>query len=291
MGVTYSNEAYLIRTSPLRQVYRSAHISAVVMVSCITGCIEKPVRLCFESVGKFVGLHPWWFVTLQLAVSTGLGGGFYFLNDLKSNDIVEQFTPKNGRAKVERRFFQETFPQIDSQFSIIRLNSDGVFASLIFSCQTNILRAAALEEIIRIDGEVRRITSARDAQQFVFSDICATVNGTCNSNVMLDVLDYNASNITYPVYCHSEFNCIHMGNIIGKVEVDHNGVVRSAKAMRLFYYLQDSNNTLEDAWLQDFIDLLSNVTTSKTEVSIFVVTTESVYDHCFPVLNLLINSI
>lgn len=225
------------------------------------------------------------------------------MNDLKSNDIVEQFTPKNGRAKVERRFFQETFPQIDSQFSIIRLNTDGVFASLIFSCQTNILSVTALEEIIRIDGEVRRITAARDAPQLVFSDICATVNGTCNFNVMLDVLDYNASNIdfvniTFPEYCHSEFNCIHMGNIISKVEVDHNGVVRSAKAMRLFYYLQEINNTLENDWLQEFLDLLSNVTTSETEVSgpIFVVTTKSVYYHCVnnffsPVLNILINSI
>uniref|UniRef100_A0A8C2ITU0 SSD domain-containing protein n=1 Tax=Cyprinus carpio TaxID=7962 RepID=A0A8C2ITU0_CYPCA len=36
---------------------------------------------------KFIGLHPWWFVTLQLAVSTGLGGGFYFLNDLKTNGV------------------------------------------------------------------------------------------------------------------------------------------------------------------------------------------------------------
>ncbi len=184
---------------------------------------------------------------------------------------------------MERRFFQETFPQIDSQFSIIRLNTDGAFASLIFSCQTNILSVAALEEIIRIDGEVRGITAACDAQQFVFSDICASVNGTCNSNVMLDVLDYNASNtdfvnITFPEYCLSQFNCIHMGNIISKVEVDHNGVLRSAKAIRLLYYLQESNNTLEDAWLREFVDLLSNVTTSETEVSrpIFVVTTECV---------------
>lgn len=247
------------------------------MVSCITDCIEKPIRLCFENVGKFIGLHPWWFVTFPLAVSAGLGGGFYFLNDLKSNDIVEQFTPTNGRAKVERRFFQETFPQIDSQFSIIRLNTDGVFASLIFSSQTNILSVAALEEIIRIDGEVRGITATRDAQQFEFSDICAAVNGSCNSNVMLDILNYNASNIhlvniTYPEYCHSELSCIHMGNIISKVEVDNSGVVQSAKAMRLFYYLQESNNTLEDAWLQELVDLLSNVTTSETEVSIFVVT-------------------
>ncbi|XP_051554931.1 patched domain-containing protein 3-like [Myxocyprinus asiaticus] len=243
------------------------------MVSCITDCIEKPIRMCLENIGKFVGLHPWWFVTLPLAVSAGLGGGFLFLHDLKSNDIVEQFTPKNGRAKVERRFFQETFPQIDTQFSVLRLNTDGVFASLIFSCQTNVLSVGALDEILRIDGEVRGITANHSAKQFGYSDICATVNGTCYPNVLLDVLNYNASNIqlvniTFPLYCQSESNCIHFGNDISEVEVDDNGVVESAKAMRLFFYLQENNNT-GDIWLQEFVNLLSNITSSLTEVSYF----------------------
>lgn len=243
------------------------------MMSCTTDCIEKPIRRCFECIGKFVGLYPWWFVILPLAVSTGLGGGFYFLNELKSDDIVEQFTPKNGRGKMERLFFQETFPQSDSQFSVIRLNTDGTFASLIFSSPLNILSFTALEEIIRVDREIKRFRVILDEHTFAFSDICANVNGTCNSNLILDVFGYNSSNVrlvnlTYPEYCRSEFNCAHLGNVISEVEVDQHGFVQSAKAMRLFYYLQESNTTLTDAWLQKLVDVLSNITTSKTEVSI-----------------------
>ncbi|XP_056321663.1 patched domain-containing protein 3 [Danio aesculapii] len=243
------------------------------MRSCTTDCIEKPIRRCFESLGKFVGLHPWWFVVLPLVMSSGLGGGFYFLNELKSDDIVEQFTPKKGRAKMEKRFFQETFPQSDSQFSVIRLNTDGVFASLIFSSQSNILSVTALDEIIRVDEEIKRFNVIFDTNTFAFSDICANVNGTCNSNVILDIFGYNASNfsfvnITYPKYCRSEFNCVHLGNVISEVEVNQDGFVQNAKAMRLFYYLQE-NNTMTDAWLQKLVDVLSNVTTSNTEVSYF----------------------
>ncbi|XP_055059919.2 patched domain-containing protein 3 [Misgurnus anguillicaudatus] len=239
------------------------------MVSCVTDCIEKPIRMCFESLGKFVGLHPWWFVTLPLVMSAALGGGFYFLKDLKSNNIVEQFTPKNGHAKLERLFFQETFPQNDTQFSVLRLNTDGVFASVIFSSQTNVLSGETLDEILRIDGDVKEFV----ANQSTYSDICATVNGRCYSNALLDVLGYKASNfhlvnITFPVYCQSEINCIHLGNYMSEVDVDDNGVVKSAKALRLFYYLQE-NSTLGDIWLQGFINLLSNVTTSLTEVAFF----------------------
>lgn len=242
------------------------------MVSCITNCVEKPIRIGFERFGKFVGLHPWWFVSLPLVMSAALGGGFYFLQDLQSNNIVEQFTPKNGRAKVERRFFQETFPQTDTEFSVLRLNTDGVFASVIFTCQTNVLSAEALEEILRMDEEVKVLVANHSSKQFTFSDICATVNGTCYPNALLDVLNYNASNIhrvniTFPVYCQSEFNCIHLENDISEVDVDDNGVVQSAKAVRLVYYLQE-NSTLGDIWLQGFVNLLGNVTTSLTEVSI-----------------------
>ncbi|KAA0718966.1 Patched domain-containing protein 3 RND-type protein RNDEu-3 [Triplophysa tibetana] len=241
------------------------------MVSCITNCIEKPIRIGFERFGKFVGLHPWWFVSLPLVMSAALGGGFYFLQDLKSNNIVEQFTPNNGRAKVERRFFQETFPQTDTEFSVLRLNTDGVFASVIFSCKTNVFSADALEEILRIDGEVKGFIANHSSRQLTFSDICATVNGKCYPNALLDVLNYNASNIhlvnvTFPMHCQSEFNCIYFGNDISEVDVDDNGVVQSAKAVRLVYFLQE-NSTLGDIWLQGFVNLLGNATTSLTEVT------------------------
>ncbi|TRY56091.1 hypothetical protein DNTS_007815 [Danionella cerebrum] len=243
------------------------------MGSFSTDCIEKPIRRCFERLGHFVGLYPWWFIVIPLLVSTGLGGGFYFLKELKCNDIVEQFTPKSGRAKLERRFIQEHFLQDDSQFSMVRLNTDGVFASVIFISLTNILGLEALKEIIEIDEEIRQTTAVYGGQRFKFEDICACANETCNSNAILDVLTYNASNIkfinvTYPEHCFSKFSCIHLGNILSEVEVAHDGGVRSAKAMRLSYYLQE-NTTLADVWLQTIIDLLFNKTTSETKVSFF----------------------
>ncbi|KAK5888620.1 hypothetical protein CesoFtcFv8_014695 [Champsocephalus esox] len=94
-------------------------------------CVERPLRICFEMMGLFVGSHPWWFLIAPLIFSTCLGSGFYLLQDRMSNDIEEQFTPFDGQAKLERKYIQETFTGNDSTFSRLRLSTDGNYAILI----------------------------------------------------------------------------------------------------------------------------------------------------------------
>ncbi|KAK1790765.1 hypothetical protein P4O66_014620, partial [Electrophorus voltai] len=241
---------------------------------CTTDCIEKPLRFCLEKVGRFIALHPWWFVAIPLSLSAAFGGGFYFLDDRKSNDIVQQFTPIDGRGKTEKRFYETFFPPSKEMFSSQRLNSDGVYAALIFTCQTNILTVAGIDEILRMDRKVRRMTARHGGAQFLYDDICARVNKSCNRNLLLHILDYNATNIktvnlTFPVHHHFQLGLIPLDNFIGKVEVDKSDVVQSAKAMRLFYYLQEVNGTLENAWLTEFVRLLINSSTAFTQVSYF----------------------
>ncbi|XP_066508101.1 patched domain-containing protein 3-like [Hoplias malabaricus] len=241
---------------------------------CTTDCLEKLLRLCLEKVGKFIGVHPWWFVVVPLALAGSLGWGFCFLEDRKSNDIVQQFTPIDGRAKTEKQFYKTFFPHNKEAFSSLRLNTDGVYGSLIFTSQTNALSVAALEEILWIDARVTGITIGHGKDIFSYKDICAKVSWRCHLNVLLEILDYNANNIsvvnlTFPIYQHFRMGRVSLEHLLGQVEVDSTEVIQSAKAVRLFYYLQEDNDTLVDAWLNEFVHLLSNVTTSVTEVSYF----------------------
>ncbi|XP_076836981.1 patched domain-containing protein 3 [Brachyhypopomus gauderio] len=241
---------------------------------CTTDCIEKPIRFCLERVGKFIGLHPWWFVSIPLFLSAALGGGFCLLEDRICNDILQQFTPVDGRGKTEKRFFETFFPHNEEMFSSQRLNSDGIYAALIFTCRTNILSVAALDEVLRIDHNVRRMSAQHGAQQFLYDDICARVNNSCYSNLLLHILDYNATNIkmvnlTFPVHHHPQLGRTPLDHFVGKVEVDNRDVIQSAKAVRLFYYLQERNGTLENVWLTEFVRLMSNSSTTFTQVSYF----------------------
>ncbi|TTN01725.1 Patched domain-containing protein 3 [Bagarius yarrelli] len=261
-----------------------------------TNCVEKPVRSCLERLGRFVGRHPWWFIVIPMSLTAALGVGFYFLEDRKSNDIVKQFTPHDGRAKIEKHFFETFFRSSDDldsddddddddndgdygsgSFSALRLTDDGTYASVIVTCERNVLSEDALTEILHLDDHVRKMTKEYNGQKFSYNDVCAHVNDSCQENMLLKVLDYNASNIhtlnlTFPVHYDNTLGAVHIEHSVGQVVVDGDGFVQSAKAVRLTYYLHQSNSMLENAWLDGFVNLLSNNLTYVAQVSYFTST-------------------
>lgn len=246
-----------------------------------TNCVEKPIRSCLERVGRYIGRHPWRFVIIPLSLSAALGVGFYFLEDRTSNDIIKQFTPRDGLAKMEKHFYETFFQSSDQDdddqddddglFSALRLSTDGTYASAIFTCGTNILGEDALAEILLMDDRVKRMTVEYGGGSFSYNDICVRVNRSCQENILLRVLDYKASNIhtlnlTFPVNHDKTIGVVHLEHSVGQVEVDGNGFVQGAKAVRLIYYLRRTDSMLDEAWLNDFVSLLSNTSTNVTQV-------------------------
>ncbi|XP_033837835.1 patched domain-containing protein 3 [Periophthalmus magnuspinnatus] len=236
------------------------------MGSFHTDCIEKHLRAAFKSLGYFVGSHPWWFLFTPLLFSTGLGSGFYFLIAQTSNSIEEQFTPLDGPAKMERKYIQETFPRNGTEFSSIRMTTDGTYATLIAATDTNILSVESLQEIIELDFQIKRMKVQLANGTFDYSDVCALVNGRCSSNTILDLINYDAYNInsinlTFPWY-DSDYGSLPLFTNLGNVELNINSsIVQSAEAIHLFYYLETDKATA-DIWLESFLTLLSNQSTS-----------------------------
>ncbi|XP_069020742.1 patched domain-containing protein 3-like [Embiotoca jacksoni] len=242
------------------------------MARCHTDCTERPLRICFEMMGHFIGSHPWWFLITPLIVSTGLGSGFYFLTDRLSNNIEEQFTPVDGPAKMERKYIEETFPGNDSMFSSLRLSTDGNYATLIAASDGNILTAESLHDILHLDFKIRSMVVQFDNQSFKYVDVCAKLIGSCISNEVLDIIEHYANNIgsvnlTFPWY-HSDFRSIPLYLSLGSVKLNaESSVVESAEAVQLHYYLKDNGKTKTDLWLESFIDLVSNESSPSLQVS------------------------
>lgn len=237
-----------------------------------TDCIERPLRICFEAMGHFIGSHPWWFLIVPLILSMSLGSGFYFLRDRMSNSIEEQFTPVDGRAKTERKYIQETFQGMnESMFSRLRLSTDGNYATLIASSDRNVLTVEALQDILELDFRVRSMAVLYGNESFEYADVCAEMMGSCTSNDILDILKYNASNIesvnlTFPWYS-SEFRRFPLYLSLGSVNFSNeSSLVEGAKAIQLYYYLYDDDKRKTDLWLESFINLLSNESSPSIEV-------------------------
>ncbi len=225
-----------------------------------TDCLERPLSLAFEKLGCVVGRHPCVFVLLALYVTTVLGAGFIFLQEREANDIEDQFTPVNGPAKLERAIVLENFPQSED-FSQLRLESEGTYASLIITGLNgeNLLTEEAFINILELDRQVKNIMTGN-----TFENLCARTKGNCMSNAILDIINYNAAEIVSSAITYPMNNSMFLGMSVGGVELELDSLVlASAKAVRLFYFL-DEEKTKENAdWLDGFIKFFSNYTDEK----------------------------
>ncbi|CAB1349643.1 unnamed protein product [Coregonus sp. 'balchen'] len=195
------------------------------MPSCHTDCIEKPVSNWFHKLGGFVGRNPWWFLLVPLFISAGLGAGFYFLEEREAHGIEDQFTPKDGPAKKERHFVKEHFPQNDSEFSRLRLYTEGSYGSFIaVSKSSDILSEKAFEEIIYLDGRVREMGIGHE--RLTYENLCAMKK---------------------------------LGGV-----VLNSSIIVSAKAVRLFYFLRENNKAENDIWLHGFTQIQVSYFTSNS---------------------------
>ncbi|XP_046879931.1 patched domain-containing protein 3-like [Hypomesus transpacificus] len=234
------------------------------MAGCRTDCVEKPFSIGYKNFGRFVGLHPWWFFLGPLILSTALGSGFYFLEDREANDIEDQFTPTNGPAKLERRFVQENFPLNNSVFSNQRLYTDGIYASFIaVSKAPHIFTDAAIQEILSLDKKVKEINISNGHEQLTFEALCARKYNKCIPNKILDIVNHYGSKIeetelTFPFFRFG-FTHIFLGYSVGGLSL-RSSVIKSAKAIRLLYFLKEGNRSTTDLWLNEFLRVFpSNV--------------------------------
>ncbi|XP_019897225.3 patched domain-containing protein 3-like [Esox lucius] len=237
------------------------------MSRCNTHCIEKPLSRGFETFGCFVGRHSWWFFIVPLFISAGLGGGFYFLADREANGIEEMFTPINGPAKTERKVVQKYFPQNDSAFSRLRLYTEGTYASIIIVSSTeNILTVPTFKKIVQIDNNFKNLKVGESA----FQDLCVKKNGMCVSNAIFQIVK-NATEIATTTITYPYHGSVFIASEIGGVELKSGSTaeIGSAKAIRLFYFLKEDNQTVNNIWLHRFIETASKIEHEHMTISYF----------------------
>lgn len=225
-----------------------------------TDCISKPLSGLFEKLGSLVGSSPLSFFVIPLILTAVLGGGFTFLRDREDNDFEGQYTPKKGPSKVTRAFVKENFPYNESMFSEERLYNMGHYASLIaLSPQgSNILENPAFEDVLRLNDKILNITVNGTLG---YKDLCAKVYGECVSNTILEIVQSNETQITYPVYTYRSIS-VFLGSVLGGVITGADSSVVSARTVKLFYYLDNLESTADASklWLRGFKKLLSDET-------------------------------
>lgn len=118
----------------------------------------------------------------------------------------------------------------------------------------NILTDALFEEISDLDKVVHSVSVKVNQTQISFKHICAKVNGNCVSNPILDIIEYKCINLSIPIH-RWKGKDVFLGSTVPPTVEERGGVIQQARAIRLFYFLQDKPEASQ--WFQQFQDVLS----------------------------------
>ncbi|KAI8517767.1 Patched domain-containing protein 3 [Branchiostoma belcheri] len=213
-------------------------------------CIERRLRRLFELHGSLVARYPLPFLIIPILVAGGLASGMYLLPTQQESGVEYLFTPTNGQAKTER--------------------------------QSNILQQRMMEEVLRLHEFVlNNVSVIHEGQTYRYKDLCAAWEGVCDSNDLLELVNYNASlvqttTIRYPTSFSPVGAPLFLGTQLGGVTFaeDTEDTVDSAEALQLHYYVRwDDGEQVNDAisamWEEAFLTELPMFTSTDIDVAMY----------------------
>eukprot|EP00058_Branchiostoma_floridae_P003511 XP_002588999.1 hypothetical protein BRAFLDRAFT_87471 [Branchiostoma floridae] len=253
-------------------------------------CIERRLRRLFELYGGLVARYPLPFFIIPILVAGCLGSGMYLLPTQREFDTEYLFTPTNGEAKTERSVIQDHFStNVSNNFRLNRLDVFGRFGRVIVTAKDrrNILQQHMMEEVLRLHEFVlNNVSVEHDGHTYRYQDLCAAWQGKCDSNEILELIDYNATQITNTTIIYPTTRLapviipvgapLFLGTHLGGVTF-LNGTedtVESAEALQLHYYVRwddsdQENDVISARWEEAFLTELPMFTSTEIDVAMF----------------------
>lgn len=233
-------------------------------------CVDRAVSWLFQVVGEFIAKYPGYFIIVPLLVAMCLATGIQRM--IYVDDPEYLFSPVNGRSHDERRAVEALFPQNTSfNFDIGRQTKPEKFGRLIVVTKNgnNLLSRKVWDEIIMLDQIIKNMTVLWDDDIWTYEQICARNGRPCYPNDMLDFYPYidqienGTFKLEYPLRIDRTRQKVYFtGALMGGIETDSDGFIKSAEAMAMFYYLDTSSrkaNLRSQAWEYAFLDLMESL--------------------------------
>ncbi|UYV64433.1 daf-6 [Cordylochernes scorpioides] len=220
--------------------------------------VQKFVGAFFERLARATVARPLLFICIPALVTISLGMAvFIYKMPLEINNDPEYlYSPFNGRARVDRAAIEDRFPP-ELVTDPTRKTRFGKFGRVIVEPRDggSVLRDEILQDVLKADKLIQEISINGSS----YRDICArNTKNECYPNVILSKLEkLKAGNIRYPIEKNGfEFN--YYGNVLGGVELDSEGKVKSAKVIGLMYYMKPDSK-LSEEWEKKFIEYLGEI--------------------------------
>ncbi|XP_023238940.1 patched domain-containing protein 3-like isoform X2 [Centruroides sculpturatus] len=236
------------------------------------GFAYKLLSKKFEKHGRRISRFVFWFLIGPIFFSFLLATG---LQKLKIDNSENIFVTSNGVVGKYRWQLRKWFPMdTSSDFQPGRSIDTYLYATVIVETRDkgSVLRSSVFQEIITLDENIRNFTFS-DKGQWKYEDLCAKNNGKCwqNSILLLESKIARIENGTfalkYPINRSSKknYNVLSLGGIA----VNDKNEIIFARALRLIYFLNDADETMESLskkWEKVFVDGVSALKFEKINV-------------------------
>lgn len=231
-------------------------------------CVDRLVSYMFRQLGHLIGRKPGYFIIVPFLVSAFLATGMQRLRYEADPEYL--FSPIDGPAKYERQVIEELFPMnLSTDFDVGRMTRLSPFARLMIETKgdKSIFDRDVFDELKYIDEMVRNITIVSEHRPWRYKDMCARKNRKCFKN---DILSYENRlddmlqgrySIDYPLELdNTTFKVFFSAAFLGGVKADKFGMIESAKAVSLLYFLESGYKKKERAnkWEHVFLQLMEN---------------------------------
>lgn len=235
------------------------------------GQIYRLLSRKLENWGTRIAKDVIWFIIIPFFVTALLATGFQKL----TFDFTDQlYIPYGSDTDKYRSELKQLFPDNFVDFDPNRLLEIGSYASVIITAkdERSLLRPKIFSEILQIDQEICNITVYVDDIDWNYQDLCAKNTGKCFQNKILSISDKIADVqnetflLKYPFEKNknSEINTLSLGGI----DVDKDGNILSAKALRLFYFLDNRSErkAITKEWEEAFIETVGKAKYSNVRI-------------------------
>lgn len=225
--------------------------------------IARGVSRTCKQIGRTVARSPGYFMIFPIFITAILSTSLPSAVLVTNPDYL--YTIGNSKSKLERDFIENTYVQnISGRFDIRRTTRTprGLWLIATAIDGGTVLKKDVFRELATVDRTVQRLV-IRLKRKWSYSDLCAKVGKDCFQNTILSLaprmkaIEDGRRQLRYPFDSESMVTAAHLGGVV----TDDQGYIETAKAVALFYFLDDADVEKERRailWEHEIMKTLSN---------------------------------
>lgn len=232
--------------------------------------VDALIAAAFHSVGLFVGNRPRTTILLAFVLTVIMGVGFTTWET--ENRAEELWVPQNTIAEAETEMYDEYFPSTSRFEQVIVQPRSG----------DNVLTKDSLLDAMAMHEEIATKNVTVDGEFYNLPSICTKAGGTCVQPVgevctclissILKQWNYDFATLEddsdYMTTLNNYGTREDLEAVLGNAQFDESGLVVSAEAFSLSYFLQDQSEVVDGSEV--------DVVAETWEKDVFLATAESV---------------